>query len=108
MVTKVLKVVADAHDEAPDDRGLVSLISIVDACNKAQEGRVLNPLSAVIDAYDNAPEEDRHRIRVILVMGLTGTGKSTFIKKLTNDHNIAIGEDLHSRESFYFSCRHKC
>ncbi|KAF8465008.1 P-loop containing nucleoside triphosphate hydrolase protein [Kalaharituber pfeilii] len=33
---------------------------------------------------------------VIGVMGMTGTGKSTFIKLLTNDPKIIVGEDLES------------
>ena len=97
MVTKVMKIVSDTCE-------LISLMSIIDAYDQTPEDKVLNPLKAVVDAYDNAPEEDRRKIRVILVMGLTGTGKSTFIKKLTNDHNIAVGNDLHSGKyiaSFY-------
>jgi ABC-type uncharacterized transport system ATPase subunit len=34
----------------------------------------------------------------ILVTGLNGAGKSTFIKKLTGDANIKIGETLESCE----------
>ena len=56
----------------------------------------LNPLKPIIDAFTKASMDDQKRIRVIGVMGLTGTGKSTFIKKLTNDHSIVIGDDLHS------------
>ena len=88
MVTKVLKIVSDS--------ALIPLISIIDAYDQTPEDRALNPLKTVVDAYDKALEEDRKRIRVVLVMGLTGTGKSTFIKKLTNDHKISIGNDLHS------------
>ena len=33
---------------------------------------------------------------IIGVMGMTGTGKSTFINKLTNDPDIAIGTGLRS------------
>jgi len=61
------------------------------------EPRVLNPLRPVFDAYNKGSPEERERIRVIGVMGLTGTGKSTFIKKLTNDRNIIIGDDLSSQ-----------
>ena len=56
-----------------------------------------NPLKPVVDAYQKASGEDQKNMRVIGVMGLTGTGKSTFIKKLTNDRSIVIGDDLHSR-----------
>ena len=55
-----------------------------------------NPFRSIIDAYNQATEEHRKRIRVIGVMGLTGTGKSTFIKTLTNDSSIVIGDNLHS------------
>ena len=57
-----------------------------------------NPFKSIVDAYSKASEENRQRIRVIGVMGLTGTGKSTFIKNLTNDQSIVIGNDLHSRK----------
>lgn len=56
-----------------------------------------NPLQPVDEAYSSASEEDRQKIRVILVMGLTGTGKSTFIKRLTNDRKIVVGNSLQSR-----------
>ena len=58
---------------------------------------LLNPFKIITDIYNAASEEHRKRIRVIGVMGLTGTGKSTFIKELTNDHSIVVGDDLHSR-----------
>ena len=57
-----------------------------------------NPLRHIFDAYDNGSPEERERIRVIMVMGLTGSGKSTFIRNLTNDPNIIIGNDLYSRK----------
>ena len=50
------------------------------------------------DVYKNGAPEDRERIRVVVVLGLTGVGKSAFIDKLTNDHNIVIGHELYSRE----------
>ena len=50
------------------------------------------------DVYKNGAPEDRERIRVVIVLGLTGVGKSAFIDKLTNDHNIVIGHELYSRE----------
>lgn len=56
-----------------------------------------NPLKPIIDAFSNASVEEQKSIRVIGVMGLTGTGKSTFIKKLTGDHSIVVGDDLLSR-----------
>jgi len=53
-----------------------------------------------IDAFRNAAtKEQRDLIRVIGVMGITGTGKSTFIQKLTNDQNILVGNSLHSETS---------
>ena len=61
-----------------------------------------NPLQTVDDAFNQGQMEDRESIRVIGVMGLTGTGKSTFIKKLTNDPNLIIGDDLWSRKQFNF------
>ena len=57
-----------------------------------------NSLRLIFDAYNKGSPEDRKRMRLIGVMGLTGSGKSTFIKKLTNDHNIVIGDDQYSRE----------
>ena len=54
-----------------------------------------NPLKPVVDA--NTPG-DQNRKCVIVVMGMTGTGKSTFIKQLTNDDNLVIGEGLQSRK----------
>ena len=58
----------------------------------------LNSWKQFSDVYRNGAPEDRERIRVFGVMGLTGAGKSTFIKKLTNDHNIVIGHDIYSGE----------
>ena len=57
-----------------------------------------NFLRHILDAYDNGSPRERKRIRVIMVIGSTGSGKSTFIKNLTNDPNIVIGNDLHSRK----------
>ena len=117
-VNRARKTVGDAYGKSPEDELLVPFETVVDAFDKAPvdrvwesvgdaydktpEDSVLNPLRAVDDAYDNASEEDRKRIRVILVMGLTGTGKSTFIKTLTNDRSIIIGDDLHSRKQLHF------
>lgn len=67
-----------------------------------------NPFKKIVDIYNRASEENRARIRVIGVMGLTGTGKSTFIKKLTNDPSIIIGDDLHSRKQCIFKEIHIC
>ena len=50
------------------------------------------------DVYKNGAPEDRERIRVVIVLGLTGVGKSAFINNFTNDHNIVIGHELYSRE----------
>ena len=60
--------------------------------------RQQNAFEPVADAYDSASEEDQNRIRVILVMGVTGSGKSTFIKNLTNDNNIVTDDGLPSRK----------
>ena len=65
------------------------------------EPGVLISLKQVFDVYKNGSLEDRERIRVIGVMGLTGTGKSTFIKKLTNDKNITIGRNIYSRKELH-------
>ena len=41
-------------------------------------------------------QQEQHQI-IIGVMGMTGTGKSTFINTLTKDPNIVVGKRLRSR-----------
>ena len=42
----------------------------------------------------------------IAVMGMTGAGKSTFIKTLVPDADIAIGGDMNSRKSENLGTNH--
>ena len=55
-----------------------------------------NSLRLIFDAYNSGSPEDRERMRLIGVMGLTGSGKSTFIKRLTDDDSIIIGHNIYS------------
>ena len=38
---------------------------------------------------------------VIAIMGVTGSGKSTFVKLVTGDNSVVVGQDL-------VSCKFKC
>ena len=55
----------------------------------------------IFNAYNEGSLEERERIRVIGVMGLTGAGKSTFIKRLTGDDNVVIGRNIYSRKELH-------
>jgi ABC-type sugar transport system ATPase subunit len=39
---------------------------------------------------------------VIAVMGMTGAGKSSFIRRITGDQSIKVGDTLHSGKCITF------
>jgi ABC-type proline/glycine betaine transport system ATPase subunit len=39
---------------------------------------------------------------VIAVMGMTGAGKSSFIRRITRDQSIRVGDTLHSGKHNHF------
>ncbi|KAF8055865.1 P-loop containing nucleoside triphosphate hydrolase protein [Lyophyllum atratum] len=49
-----------------------------------------------VDKRDIFPEDPRETDRVIVLMGPTGSGKSTFVNKLLNDTVASVGNDLES------------
>jgi ABC-type lipoprotein export system ATPase subunit len=51
----------------------------------------------VMESHSESPTFPREKA-VILVMGASGSGKSTFIKNVTGRENIWIGNGLNSRQ----------
>jgi len=44
----------------------------------------------------DARADDISQAKIIAIMGMTGSGKSTFIQKLTGTSEVAVGDGLHS------------
>lgn len=53
---------------------------------------------AVDNGNGSSPNDDISQAKIIAVMGMTGSGKSTFIQKLTGTTEVTVGDGLHSCE----------